>query len=471
MRVKWLRTSVARLTLKYTVLYGVVLGVMHLALYWSSSRYVDAQLKEDLRLELYALSSVVERSGGDALARLLEAMKARAAGEGNYYLLATNNGIPIAGNLTKWPHEADDLPLGAVRNIWLDDDIMVGNFYQNDAYLPAAVNVLPNGTRLLLARGVEQDHILRELSENLFESMGAVVFFALLMGIMLGRVVLKRLDAISMTAGEIMSGDLSRRIPVSSRNDEFDALSRRLNAMLQRIEEVLQGMREVTDSVAHDLRSPVTRMRNRMEITLLADHHDENTYRQVLEQCIKDAEIMMRTFNAVMQTAQATAGTIRAELVPLDLQKLVRELGELYLPVAEEADLSLEVAETEKATVVGNADKLAQAIGNLLENAVKYTPAGGRITLSVSSRRDFVEICVADTGPGIPEKDYERVKQRFVRLDSARHTGGSGLGLSFVDAIARLHGADLVFADNHPGLRASIRFPVVRDRGFRGRGG
>ena len=254
-----------------------------------------------------------------------------------------------------------------------------------------------------------------------------------------------------------MAGDLSQRVPVSGRNDEFDALAQRLNNMLERIEEVLAGMREVTDNVAHDLRSPITRIRNRMEVTLL-ERRDEAEYRDVMEQTIRDADTMIRTFNAILLTAQANAGAIRADLLPVDLSKLVREMGELYTPVAEEAGLTLRIESGALITVPGHRDLLAQAIGNLLDNAVKYTPREGKLYLELIPGDGAVDLVVEDSGPGIPEKERHRVTQRFVRLDTVRQKEGNGLELSLVDAIARQHGATLLFEDNEPGLRAIIRF-------------
>lgn len=450
-----------RLALQYTIFYGIVLSVLLIILYWHSETYVSSQLKENIERELLALSQIFDNGGAKRLAEVINERKEYAINEGWFYFLAKMNGQPIAGNLSKWPNEADVLFDGDVQSIWLDDDIMIGNFYKNDAYLPAIAQKLPDGSRLLLARGVGQDYILRELSENLLESLGTVVFFVLLMGVSLGWAILRRMDTISMTANEIMAGDLSQRIPVSKRNDEFDALAQCLNNMLERIEEVLMGMREVTDNVAHDLRGPMSRIRNRMEITLL-EQRDEADYRDAMSQTIKDADMMIKTFNAILHIAQANAGTMRADLTPVELSKLVREMGEFYTPIAEEAELGFHIEVGDPFIVLGNQDLLAQAIVNLLDNALKYTPRGGRVFLKLIPHDAVVDIVVEDSGPGIPEKEHHRVKQRFVRLGTERHSEGNGLGLSLVDAIVRQHGGTLFFEDNEPGLRVIIRFQTGR---------
>lgn len=452
-----LKTTAVRLAVRYTLLYTLVLGIALAVLFWSSGRYVDAQLKADIEQEFSALSQIFETAGVEMLVQAVGSRQQDALDEGRFYLLVTKDTQKIAGNLTRWPVETTLSLDGEVHDVLLDNNILPGNLYEDDAYLPAIAGKFPDGSRLVLVRDVEQDNVLREASEYLLESLGVVVFFALLMGVTLGRVILRRMDTINRTAGEIMSGNLSQRIPLSGRNDEFDALAQRLNNMLDRIEEVMAGMREVTDNVAHDLRSPVTRIRNRMEVTLL-EPRDATEYRNVMEKTIKDADSMVKTFNAILQTAQANAGTIRADLLPVELSTLVREMGELYTPVAEEAGLRLYVEPGEPASVRGNRDLLAQAIGNLLDNAVKYTPRGGRLYLKLIPGKSMVDVVVEDSGPGIPEQEHHRVKQRFVRLDAVRHAGGNGLGLSLVDAIARQHGASLLFEDNNPGLRAIIRF-------------
>ena len=216
-------------------------------------------------------------------------------------------------------------------------------------------------------------------------------------------------------------------------------------------------MREVTDNVAHDLRGPVNRILNRMEVTLL-EPRDEAEYREVIEKTIGDADGLVKTFNAILKTAQARAGTVRADMEPVDLSILVAELGELYQPLAEEAGIKLTIEPGDSVNVPGNRDLLAQAIGNLLDNAIKYTPRGGRIYLELIPGETTIDLVVEDSGPGIPEKEHQRVKERFVRLDNARRKAGNGLGLSLVDAIVHLHNGTLLFEDNEPGLRAIIRF-------------
>ncbi len=454
-----LKTSVVRMSLRYTLLYALLLALLYAVLYLSSLRYIDAQLEERLASEIDALVDVYNVSGLDELRMTIENLKSEGMEQGRFYLLAEKDGLPVAGNLTKWPHEANVLiDSQDIQNIWLDDDIMIGDFYINDAYLPAAARKLPDDSRLLVAYGIEQDNLLRELSENLKESFGAAILFMLLLSFTLGKAILRRVETINQTASEIMSGDLSRRIPLSKRHDEFDHLAQRLNEMLDRIEGVLRSMRDVTDNIAHDLKSPITRIRNRMEVLLLQEQRTEEEYREALAQTIKDADFIIKTFNAVLQTAQADAGTMYAEFSLVDLSRLVREVGELFAPSAEDAGLDFRTEHQESVFIKGNCDLLGQAICNLLDNAIKFTPRNGQVSLELVTTSSGADIIIADTGPGIPTHEYERVRQRFVRLDTSGQTTGNGLGLSLVDAIVRQHGASLLFDDNNPGLRAIIRF-------------
>jgi signal transduction histidine kinase len=287
------------------------------------------------------------------------------------------------------------------------------------------------------------------------------VLLALAMGVTLGRTILGRMDTISRAAGEIMAGDLSRRVPASGSNDEFDALAERLNSMLDRIQQLIKGTREVTDNVAHDLRSPLSRLRNRPEITLL-ECRSKDEYRDAIGKTIEDAESLIRTFNTMLGIAQLDSGNNRTQWGHVDLNTLASDLEELYKPVAGQKGQEFRLVTGDPAEITGSRDLLAQAIGNLLDNAIKYTPEDGAILLQVKRLEDAIEVMVRDSGAGIPAAEREHVLERFVRLESSRHTQGNGLGLSLVKAVAHLHGAGLRLGDAGPGLTVTLRFPHSR---------
>jgi signal transduction histidine kinase len=272
--------------------------------------------------------------------------------------------------------------------------------------------------------------------------------------------MLGRVDAINRTTRRIMAGDLSQRIALKGSRDEFDQLAANLNAMLDQIERLLGGMRQVTDNIAHDLRTPLNRLRSRIEVALLQEPDRAET-RALLEATLADAQAMIATFNALLDIARAEAGSERGGFEAVDLTALGRDLADLYRPAAEDKRLTFEYHCAPGLYLRANRHLLAQALANLLDNAIKYTPRGGRVRLLIERGAHGPLIAVADSGPGIPEAERERVLQRFVRLDGTRSTPGNGLGLSLVDAVAKLHGAELTLTDNRPGLKASLSF-----RGF-----
>lgn len=315
-----------------------------------------------------------------------------------------------------------------------------------------------------LYAALAQDFVtqLRHHTWNALVSAVAItVLLALLTGSYMGRSVLARIWRIDRGLRDAINADFKKSLVVPDRDDEFRALTLKLNMALGRVAELLQGMREVTDNVAHDLRSPLTRMRSRLEVALLKDRSSED-YREVISQTVDDCSELLNTFNALLSIAQAECGASREDLETIDISAAADELAELYFVVAEEKSLQLNWVKPPSFYVKCRRQALAQAISNLLENAIKYTPEGGTITLSVAQTRDTVMLKVCDTGPGIPEKDRKRVLERFQRLDNARSQPGSGLGLSLVNAVAKLCRAELVMGDNNPGLIAELRFTAAQ---------
>ncbi|MGB7933859.1 MAG: ATP-binding protein [Gammaproteobacteria bacterium] len=456
------RTTAVRLTLRYALAYAVVMSLLLTALYWISSRYVDSQLEAGLEQELFSLSGKFDSGGPQQLAQAVSRREENGLEDGRYYLLVGRDGARIAGNLSAWPPDSNIAYDGKVHSVWVEDDVIPGKRYQDDAYWPVIARELPDGSRLMLSRSVRQAEDLQESTLYLMMFILVIaVLLALAMGVTLGRTILGRMDTISRAAGEIMAGDLSRRVPASGGNDEFDTLADRLNSMLDRIQQLIKGIREVTDNVAHDLRSPLSRLRNRLEITLLEGRSNDE-YRHTIGKTIEDAESLIKTFNTMLGIAQLDSGNNRAQLGHVDLNTLASDLEELYKPVAGLKGQDFRLVTGEPAEIIGSRDLLAQAIGNLLDNAIKYTPEGGAILLQVKRLEDTTEVLVRDSGAGIPVAERAHVLERFVRLESSRHTQGNGLGLSLVKAVARLHGAELRLGDAGPGLIVTLRFPHNR---------
>jgi hypothetical protein len=325
---------------------------------------------------------------------------------------------------------------------------------------------LPGGFRLLVGRDLDQ----RERLYNIVLSAGRwsiaiVIVLGLAGGLFVTRRVLRRVDAMTETTRTIMHGDLGGRLPVAGTGDELDRLAENLNLMLERIETLMHGLKEVSDNIAHDLKTPLTRLRNRTE-QALRSAENETEYRAALESTIEESDGLIRTFNALLMIARAESGHARDDMSEFDAAEIAHDVGELYEPLAEEKGIVLKVEAESPTPLKGNRELISQALANLVDNSIKYAQprdlingALTEITVRALSEGDRILLTVADSGPGIPEADRSRVVERFVRLEQSRSQPGSGLGLSLASAVARLHGGELTLTDNQPGLKSIIALP------------
>ena len=315
---------------------------------------------------------------------------------------------------------------------------------------------LPDGTTLVIGRdNAGQRDFEEKTADGLIIALAIVVTASLGMGLLLNALVIQRAQAVAGVAERIARGELSARAEVSERGDSFDRIGASLNRMLDHIEALMTGLRTVTDSLAHDLRTPLTRMQGSIERAL--EHgSSEAECRSALEVASLELERVMSVFTALIDIARAESGLSRELMQPVRLDELAADISTLFAPVLEDAGQTLELGHMDPVTIEGHEQLLRQAVGNLLFNAAKYAGSGARVILEVRSDGARAQIVVADNGPGIPEGDRGRVKDRFVRLDEARGGSGSGLGLSIVAAAAKLHGGELRLEDNHPGLRAVL---------------
>ena len=321
---------------------------------------------------------------------------------------------------------------------------------------------LPGGFRLLVGRDLEERERLYDIVLAAGRwSLAIVVVLGLAGGFFVTRRVLKRVDAMTEKTQMIMQGDLAERLPMHGTGDELDRLAGNLNDMLERIEALMHGLKEVTDNIAHDLKTPLTRLRNRCE-EALRTAEDELQYRAVLESTIEESDGLIRTFNALLMIARAESGQARDDMAEFDASEIARGVGELYEPLADDKGVALKVDAPQAALVRGNRELISQALANLVDNAIKYAaPEPARvngspaeIVVKAAQEGDRILLTVADGGPGIPAADRGRAVERFVRLEQSRSEPGSGLGLSLASAVARLHGGELKLEDNRPGLRA-----------------
>ena len=321
---------------------------------------------------------------------------------------------------------------------------------------------------LVIGRDIEDQRIIADrIRRGVLFGFAVLSLIALGGGALASRMMLKRVETINQTSRSIMAGDLSRRIPLTGSGDEFDDLSAHLNAMIERIELLMTSLREVSDNIAHDLKTPLNRLRNRAEAALI-DPRGPDSYRDGLERTIDEADELIKTFNAMLLIARLEAGAFDASKEAFDVGAVVRDATELYEPVAEEAGVALSSDIANGPSIIANRQLVSQAVINLIENALKYgrsSDTGGSIAIAVANGGADVEISVADHGPGIAKADRERVLKRFVRLEECRTTPGTGLGLSLVAAVARLHDGRIRLEDNAPGLRAVLVLPVHKHAG------
>jgi len=448
------RTSAFRLTLLYMTLFGASVLVLLGFISWSTIALIERQTDETIEAEIRGLAEQYRERGLFRLVDVIRDRSADHADQSNVYLLTDATLDPIAGNLTSWPAETD-------AGGWVHLSLKKRENGKSVAHqIRARTFVLPGGYRLLVGRDTnEKDKFQQTINEAVNWSLALTFGFGLIGGVFISRRMLARVDRVSTTAQGIIAGDLSRRIEISGSGDEFDRLAENLNAMLEQIERLMSGMRLATDSIAHDLRGPLTRLKGRIEMALRCPPETSQD-REALADVLAQTDAALVVFDTLLKIATAEARTDAEDLVPLDLASLASNAAELYEPVAEEKGIALGVDTDGPARIRGQPQLLAQAIANLLDNAVKHTPARGRITVMIGNSGKAVALAVADTGPGIPEADRARVLERFVRLEECRSTPGAGLGLSLVAAVAKLHDATVHLDDNNPGLKISVLFPA-----------
>jgi hypothetical protein len=446
-----------RIVLVYAAIFAFSAALLVAFTYWNTARALDAETDQTIEAEITGLAEQYQQLG---VTGLTDAIINRSEHGGpGIYLLTDENDRAIAGNLDSWPQmEAQE-----GQFVEFDYDRHVGaKLEQHRAR--GRVFDLNGGFKLLVARDVAE----RRETERLFTttlpwSAALMLGLGIVGGYFMSRNLLARLDAVNRKSHEIMAGDLSQRLPLTRAGDEFDTLAANLNRMLDRTERLMKGMREVTDSVAHDLRTPLNRLRNRLE-GALGDLEPESRQWIEIEAAVGETDRLIGTFNAILMIAEAEAGIVREAMGPVQLPALVAGVVELYEPLAEEKGVALELAPSGVATIRGNNGLITQALANLLDNAIKYTPSGGHVRVAVEDTPSGVALVVADDGPGIAADDRARVLERFVRLEASRNSPGTGLGLSLVAAVARMHDAKLDLAENNPGLKAALLFPGLSNR-------
>jgi signal transduction histidine kinase len=445
-----LDTSPFRIAIVYSIVFAIGAAALIYAVDFAVSRVVDGSTDNLIEAEVQGLrEQMLVLSRGDFI-ELVEQRSQDQDVRGAVYLMVDPQLRPVAGNVPAWPK------INTKEKWFLFKVSVPFGDETRDHEMRARYFALPGGYQMLVGHDVQERQDVKSL---MMRGLIAAVVLTLLLGLgggfWMGRRILAQAGAISAVATQIMRGDLSQRLPVRDADDEINTLAREINTMLDKIEQLTLGMRTVLDSAAHDLRTPLNRLQASAE-GAMASLTPGSAERRVLERVTSEVDRMRGTLDALLRIALAETGTVAREQV--DLSELVGSVVELYAPVSEERGIVLESSVAPGAHVLGNRQLLAQALANLLDNAIKFTPDGGHIHVALDGSGSSPQVIVEDNGPGIPADKREMVLGRRVRLDEARNVPGSGLGLSLVAAVTKLHGAHLVLDDAGPGLKVSLKF-------------
>lgn len=449
-----LRSATLRLILAHLVLVALSTGLVLGFLYWRVGGVIDAEQRAVVEAEISGLLDDYTRGGVPALAAAVQNRLATPPDRDAIYLLANTEGGRIAGNISGWP------PNLAPNSGWVTLSL-----YRTDRSKPTEISAeavrLPHGELLLVGRDVAARAAFdRTLGRALLWALAAILALALATGWLLSRLVRGRIAEVDGAARAIMAGRLDRRIGLRGTGDEFDRLADTLNAMLDRIEMLVSDLRTVTDSLAHDLRTPLGRLVRHLESAADEGATPDSRQRRI-EAAHAEAEGVLATATALLDISRIDAGLGAEQFTDVDLGRLAVDVSELYEAAAEENGLRIALDTRPGLVVRGHDQILALALSNLVDNALHHAPAGTAITISTETRDGRPALVVSDQGPGIPEADRARALGRFVRLDPSRSGPGTGLGLALVASVARMHGAQIELGDNAPGLRAAIRFPLA----------
>ena len=472
---KAVRTTAFKFSLLFTLASSFVTGISMYTLYRSAEKEIREQIDSRLLAETTSLRRRFEERTSIGLYTPVLGIIERVPGDPNITFCVTaksppsgSNGLPFTNRNNNAPATIDT----SAADLIILDSSVADLCRINPATDPGSdmrinlvmrvviVNTADNRYTLITAYDTTNERkMLRRMLDNTIYVTGFLILIAFIGAFLIGYTIIHSISRISRTARRIVDGDFSERVPTHANDaDEMNQLADDLNHMLDRIEALITSQRQVTNNIAHDLRSPLNRLRNRMEVALLDRNSDNKTLRDVIADSVEDAENLLKTFNALLNIAQVESRA-KDDFKHESLSAICDDLAELYDVMTEEGEHSFEAHIERGLDIMGNRQLIAQAITNLLDNAVKYTPSGGHITLTAEQRGENIHVSVGDNGHGIPPDKRDDVLKRFVRLDSARSTPGNGLGLSLVSAIVALHNGSLQLHDNKPGLRIEITLP------------
>jgi signal transduction histidine kinase len=457
---KTLRSTTLKLALIAIGIFGAAVIALFSYVYWATASYVRSRSDQAIAAEQAVLRKAYDDGGRAGLTAAIGRRIDEARLDGGRYLLVDPASVPVAGNLKAWPAALQgasgwgDFTAPEEKPDVADDPTM----------FRAEFETLPDGYRLLVGKDIDDlDEFAEKMETALLLGVSLVFVLAAVASVTVTRRTVGRIEAINAASRAIMHSGLGERIPQRGTHDEWDQLAANLNTMLDRIEGLMQEVKQVTDNVAHDLRTPLARMRGRLEKAYNAPRGGEPD-RTLIGDTLADLDGVLRMFTSLTRISHIEASDRTGAFRAVDLSEVAREVVELFDAAAEDAGVQLEVVGDRGVPVAGDRDLLFDAAANLVDNAIKHGREGGRVTVQVARGEGGPVISVADDGPGIPADEYQQVFKRFYRLERSRRTPGNGLGLSLVAAVARLHGARIELEDNAPGLKLRLRFPSARAR-------
>lgn len=461
---KTLRSS----TFKAALLLIAIFGAMVVALLWfvysSTASYILARSDRAIDTDRTILLAAYGRTGHDGLIAAIKKLVADKRFEDGVVLLADRSFTAVAGNLRSWPPAL----LGKAGRTRLETGEQ--NLETSERrQLRVAFETLPDGSHLLVGQDIsDRDQLARNMYLSLALFILLMFVLALVAGVSVTRRTVGRIETINATTQAIMQSGLGERVPLFGSKDEWDQLAENLNSMLDRIEILMGEVRQATDNVAHDLRTPLTRMRGRLEKAYIG-RRDSETDRSLIADTMADLDDVLRMFSSLTRISQIEITTRTMAFRSVDLVEIAQAVVELFDAAAEDKNINLQIIADRPVLITGDRDLLFDAVANIVDNAIKHGRDGGQVTVELNYSAVRAVISVADDGPGIPADEHQHVFRRFYRLERSRRTPGNGLGLSLVAAVARLHEADIKLFDNAPGLKIELQFPLPKEANEKGK--